>query len=180
MIELDKDTWDKFVSNFTDRLMRDGYSADYALKCFVNEYWMVLDSLASKAEEEGKEEDYYVTKPYLHENTGKLWDYVYNLQKQVNSLQSKIGDLETHKTQTYGPVKWPNNVPSQIGIQPYSFPDTHIPPWTVSSSNMYDNAPPNNQVAIGTSGGFMSTTGGTTVTLNGVSAGTVKVKGLYD
>jgi hypothetical protein len=172
MREITNDEWNSLIINFQENQFYDCTLSE-CLENFIFEYGVLLENAKN---EEGMKVDF---EKDTNTKINNLWDYMYNLQRQINTLNSKIGDLESHKTQTYGPVKYPNNIPpTHTPLQPYSFPDTPI--WTVSSSNMYDNAPPNNQVAIGTSGGFMSTTGGTTVTLNGVSAGTVKVKGLYD
>lgn len=111
MIELDKRVWDDFVYTFTDRL-KHGYTIEVALKYFVEDYWSVLDGLASEAceKEEVKEspED-YATKTYLREKNQILWDYVYNLNREIGNLKKEVALLKeanAARTATYGPVKY--------------------------------------------------------------------------
>ena len=112
MIDFDKETWDKFVSNFTDRLC-NGYKVEIALKYFIEDYWATLDNLASEAceKEEVKESpEEYATKTYLREKNQIIWDYVYNLNREINNLKKEDGLLKTHHDvkQPYAPIKWPN------------------------------------------------------------------------
>lgn len=107
MIELKETQWNYFVDRFCNN-MNNGYNIQESLKMFIQDYWNEMDYLANQALKEDEEESLDV---YFERKMKPMWDYVYNLQKQVNNLQSKVGDLELHKNQTYGPVKYPNNIP---------------------------------------------------------------------
>lgn len=119
MIELDKRVWDEFVSNFTGRLSVN-YTIEDALKMFVEDYWTVLDTMANQAcsteaglREENeiiKESEEYATKTYLREKNQIIWDYVYNLNREIGNLKKEVGLLKTHHDvkQPYAPIKWPN------------------------------------------------------------------------
>ena len=91
MIDFDKETWDKFVSNFTDRLC-NGYKVEIALKYFIEDYWATLDNLASEAcekEEVNESTEEYATKTYLREKNQIIWDYVYNLNREIGNLKKE-------------------------------------------------------------------------------------------
>jgi len=124
MMELEKKVWDDFVDTFTDRL-KHGYSIEVALKYFIEDYWSLLDGLSNEALREDDEEPLDV---YFERKMKPMWDYVYNLQKQVNNLQSKVGDLELHKNQAYGPVKYPNNFYPDVTPIPGNVPRWKIEP----------------------------------------------------
>lgn len=85
MMELEKKVWDDFVDTFTDRL-KHGYSIEVALKYFIEDYWSLLDGLSNEALREDDEEPLDV---FFERKMKPMWDYVYNLQKQVNSLESR-------------------------------------------------------------------------------------------
>ena len=116
MIELDKRVWDDFVSSFTGRLSVN-YTIEDALKMFVEDYWTVLDTMANQAceKEEVKEStEEYATKTYLREKNQIIWDYVYNLNREIGNLKKDVALLKESnaaKTTPYGPVKYPNNIP---------------------------------------------------------------------
>ena len=117
MIELNKDNWDEFVYNFTDRL-KNGYNIEIALNYFLDDYWAHLDSLAYEAckEEETVKEspEEYATKTYLREKNQIIWEYVYNLNREINNLKKDVALLKEAndaRTTLYGPVKYPNNIP---------------------------------------------------------------------
>ena len=116
MIELDKDNWDEFVSSFTGRLSVN-YTIEDALKMFVEDYWTVLDTMANQAceKEEVKEStEEYATKTYLREKNQIIWDYVYNLNREIGNLKKDVALLKESnaaRTTPYGPVKYPNNIP---------------------------------------------------------------------
>ena len=115
MIELDKDAWDEFVYNFTDRL-KNGYNIEIALNYFLDDYWAHLDNLAYEAceKEEVKEStEEYATKTYLREKTNTIWEYVYNLNREIGNLKKEVALLKeaNDARQTYQPVNHPNNIP---------------------------------------------------------------------
>ena len=107
MIDFDKETWDKFVSNFTDRLC-NGYKVEIALKYFIEDYWATLDNLASEAceKEEVKESpEEYATKTYLREKNQIIWDYVYNLNREIGNLRKEIDLTKKANAQDNQPLK---------------------------------------------------------------------------
>ena len=116
MIELDKDAWDEFVCNFAGKLSV-GCSIKDALNYFLDDYWAHLDNLAYEAceKEEVKESpEEYATKTYLREKNQIIWDYVYNLNREINNLKKEVTLLKeanAARTTPYGPVKYPNNIP---------------------------------------------------------------------
>ena len=116
MIELDKRVWDDFVYTFTDRL-KHGYTIEVALKYFVEDYWTVLDTMANQAcekEEVNESTEEYATKTYLREKNQIIWDYVYNLNREIGSLKKEVSLLKEAnltRTTTYGPIMYPNNIP---------------------------------------------------------------------
>ena len=117
MIELDKDAWDEFVCNFAGKLSV-GCSIKDALNYFLDDYWAHLDSLAYEAckEEETVKEspEEYATKTYLREKNQIIWEYVYNLNREINNLKKDVTLLKEAndaRTTLYGPVKYPNNIP---------------------------------------------------------------------
>ena len=120
MIELDKRVWDDFVSSFTGRLSVN-YTIEDALKMFVEDYWTVLDTMANQAceKEEVKEStEEYATKTYLREKNQIIWDYVYNLNREIGNLKKDVALLKESnaaKTIPYGPIKNPNNIPPTHG-----------------------------------------------------------------
>jgi hypothetical protein len=139
MIELKQETWDVFVARFGNRLGA-GCSTEHALKMFIEDYWTELDRLAMEAgpKEDNEEVEELDIDDYFERKLKPIWDYVYNLQKQVNLLE---------QLKVYGPTpKWtPNNVPpvSQpvpVGF-PYIIPDTHAPTWKITCTNANDNVP---------------------------------------
>ena len=116
MIELDKDAWDEFVCNFAGKLSV-GCSIKDALTYFLDDYWAHLDNLAYEAceKEEVKEStEEYATKTYLREKNQIIWDYVYNLNREIGNLKKDVALLKESnaaRTTPYGPVKYPNNIP---------------------------------------------------------------------
>ena len=116
MIELDKDAWDEFVCNFAGKLSV-GCSIKDALNYFLDDYWAHLDNLAYEAceKEEVKEStEEYATKTYLREKNQIIWDYVYNLNREIGSLKKEVSLLKESnvtRTTTYGPIMYPNNIP---------------------------------------------------------------------
>jgi len=116
MIELDKDAWDEFVCNFAGKLSV-GCSIKDALNYFLDDYWTVLDTMANQAveKEEVKEStEEYATKTYLREKNQIIWDYVYNLNREIGNLKKDVALLKESnaaRTTPYGPVKYPNNIP---------------------------------------------------------------------
>ena len=119
MIELDKDTWDEFVCNFAGKLSV-GCSIKDALNYFLDDYWAHLDSLAYEAceKEEVKEStEEYATKTYLREKTNTIWEYVYNLNREIGNLKKEVVLLKASNSSNdvYGPIKYPNNIPPTHG-----------------------------------------------------------------
>lgn len=147
MIELKQEIWDSFVIRFGTRLSR-GHTIESALKQFVEDYWVELDNLASQACEDDDakykpnydpEKD-FATKKYLEEKNNILWNYVYNLNREIGELKKKVNLIDNMKV--YGPTpKYPNNVPSIPG----AWPSTHEYPldWykVTAHSNAQDNQP---------------------------------------
>lgn len=138
MIELHQEIWDSFVIRFGTRLSR-GHTIESALKQFVEDYWVELDNLASQACEDDDakykpnydpEKD-FATKKYLEEKNNILWNYVYNLNREIGELKKKVNLIENMKV--YGPTpKYPNNVPPISG----AWPSTHTPPWKITAREM--------------------------------------------
>lgn len=111
MMELKETQWNYFVDRFCNN-MNNGYNIQESLKMFIQDYWVELDYLSNQAMNEDTQEDEEESLDvYFERKLKPMWDYVCTLQKQVNNLQSKVGDLELHKNQTYGPMKYPNNIP---------------------------------------------------------------------
>ena len=119
MIELDKDAWDEFVCNFAGKLSV-GCSIKDALNYFLDDYWAHLDNLAYEAceKEEVKEStEEYATKTYLREKNQIIWDYVYNLNREIGNLKKEVVLLKASNSSNdvYGPIKYPNNIPPTHG-----------------------------------------------------------------
>ena len=119
MIELDKRVWDEFVCNFAGKLSV-GCSIKDALNYFLDDYWAHLDNLAYEAckEEEVKEStEEYATKTYLREKTNTIWEYVYNLNREIGNLKKEVVLLKASNSSNdvYGPIKYPNNIPPTHG-----------------------------------------------------------------
>lgn len=117
MIELDLKVWDGLVYEFGKRL-GEGQTIDQSLSRFLDDYWSILDSISMEAglrEEnvikESPEE--YATKTYLREKNQIIWDYVYNLNREIGNLKKEVALLKEANAarQTYQPVNHPNNIP---------------------------------------------------------------------
>ena len=117
MIELDLKVWDGLVFEFGKRL-GEGQTIDQSLSRFLDDYWSILDSISMEAglrEEnvikESPEE--YATKKYLREKNQIIWDYVYNLNREIGTLKKEVTLLKEANAsrQIYQPVNHPNNVP---------------------------------------------------------------------
>jgi len=139
MIELDQKVWDGLVFEFAKSLSK-GRTIEQALMCFIEDYWTELDTLSSKAglKEDDEEVEELDIDDYFEHKIKPIWDYVHNLQKQVDLLE---------QLKVYGPTpKWiPNNQPPvpqpvQVGF-PYTIPDTHLPTWKITCTNANDNVP---------------------------------------
>lgn len=121
-----QDDWDDIVKLFIYDLSNTDISLDKALHLFLNNYTGICRRFEEECSEDISEE--FQEEPldvYFERKLKPMWDYVYNLQKQVNNLHSKVGDLELHKNQAYGPVKYPNNF----------YPDVipgNVPPWKIT------------------------------------------------
>ena len=116
MIELEQKVWDDLVSKLANRL-GEGFTLNHALHKFIDDYWTILDGLANEAceKEEVKESpEEYATKTYLREKNQIIWEYVYNLNREINNLKKDVTLLKEAndaRTTLYGPVKYPNNIP---------------------------------------------------------------------
>lgn len=126
MIELDQKVWDGLVYEFAKSLSK-GRTIEQALMCFIEDYWTELDTLSSKAGLKEDDEEEYLD-VCIDRMMKPMWNYVYNLEKQVNTLQSKIVALESYKNQAYGPVKYPNNFYPDVTPIPGNVPRWKIEP----------------------------------------------------
>ena len=138
MIELDKDAWDEFVCNFAGKLSV-GCSIKDALNYFLDDYWAHLDSLAYEAceKEEVKEStEEYATKTYLREKNQIIWDYVYNLNREIGNLKKEVALLKASNSSNdvYGPIKYPNNISPTHGYTLTSNANTFIIPEGFATS----------------------------------------------
>lgn len=140
MIELEQKVWDDLVSKLGNRL-GEGFTLNHALHKFIDDYWTVLDGLASQACEDDdakykpnyEPEKDFATKKYLEEKNNILWNYVYDLKREIGELKKKVNLIDNMKV--YGPTpKYPNNIPP-----------THEYPldWykVTAHSNAQDNQP---------------------------------------
>lgn len=128
MIELNKDNWDEFVYNFTDRLC-NGYNVEVALKYFLEDYWTVLDGLASESMEKDDEEVEESLDVYFERKMNPIWEYVYTLNAEIDGLKKRVNLIDQMKV--YGPTpKYPNNVPPVPKFYPESIPG-NVPPWKI-------------------------------------------------
>ena len=114
MIELDQKVWDGLVFEFGKRLGQ-GRTIEQSLMCFIDDYWSILDDLSSKAMEEEIEEPLDVC---IDRMMKPMWDYVYNLNREISNLKKEVALLkESNAAKQYplpigGPgQKYPNNIP---------------------------------------------------------------------
>jgi hypothetical protein len=116
MIEFKKDTWEEFVCNFAGKLSV-GYTIEDALKNFLKDYWTELDVLSREAglKDDEEEESLDVC---IDRMMKPMWDYVYNLNREISKLKADVALLkESNAAKQYplpigGPgQKYPNNIP---------------------------------------------------------------------
>jgi hypothetical protein len=150
MIELNQKVWNELVFDFGKRLGQ-GRTIDQSLQCFLEDYWTELDNMASQASVAKYKPDYepekdFVTKKYLEEKNNILWNYVYNLNREIGELRKKVNLIDNMKVN--GPTpKYPNNIPP-----------THEYPLDWYKITAHSNAQ-DNQPIKGLTPGRVATTG---------------------
>jgi len=141
MIELDQKVWDDLVSKLANRLGM-GFTLNHAMHMFIDDYWSILDSLASEALKEDDEEvEELDIDDYFERKIKPMWDYVYNLQKRVNSLESR-------STQKYG-----------LSTDSKVYPNWNIPQTMCDANGAVGSAGDGGSAGAGANGGSFATSG---------------------